>query len=244
MAEYGFSAINDFASVTISSVYKVLVFSERGTYQVTSRYTDRGGEGAVTFEKPIATKEAPQVFVRVQSASHATLGIYISMVGSPGHWTGFRTFSAAPGSSPLQNFTLEYVACKFADTFQATGYGMDISDSSGLPVFSAKDKIVRYSKFAKNWAMVVNSDSYRVFSPDISVDVDDFICVSSFDRGLSWAIDNSQFSAFNIWLNWAPNLNSYVQRITSGGYWYWQGTNNTNFTVPVCKFPISRYSND
>lgn len=243
MDEYGFRAVNDFGSVTISSVYKVLVFSERGAYQVTSQYIDRGGEGAVSFTKAITTQEAPQVFVRVQSASHATLGIYISMVGSAGNWTGFRTFSAAPGASPLQNFTLEYVACKFADSVQASGYGMNIYDSNGRPVFSAQDKIVRYSKFATNWTMVTDQSNYRVFTPNIDLDWDDFICVSAFDRGLNWATANSQFSAFNIWLNWAPNLNTYVQRITSLGYWYWQGTNGTNFTVPVCKFPADRYTN-
>ncbi|PWY38978.1 hypothetical protein [Pseudomonas sp. RW405] len=243
MAEYGFKAVNDFGSVTISSVYKVLVFSERGTYQVTSQYTDRGGEGAVTFLKPITTHEAPQVFVKVQSASHANLGIYISMTGSPGYWTGFRTFSAAPGSSPLQNFILEYVACKFADSVQATGYGMNIWDANGVPVFSAQDKVVRYSKFATSWNMVTNDSTYRVFVPNVVIDSDDFICVSAFDRGLNWATDNSQFSAFNIWLNWAPNLNTYVQRITALGYWYWQGTNDTSFTVPICKFPSDRYTN-
>ncbi|MCE0849383.1 hypothetical protein LU689_05575 [Pseudomonas asiatica] len=243
MAEYGFRAVNDFGSVTISSVYKVLVFSERGTYQVTSQYTDRGGEGAVTFIKPITTQEAPQVFVRVQSASHANLGIYISMVGSPGYWTGFRTFSAAPGISPLQNFTLEYVTCKFADSVQETGYGMNIRDANGVPVFSAQDKIVRYSKFATNWTMTTNTSTLRVFTPNVPIESDEFICVSSFDRGINWATGNSQFSAFNIWANWTSNLNTYVQRITSGGYWYWQGTNNTQFTVPVCKFPADRFSN-
>ena len=243
MAEYGFRAINDFGSVTISSAYKVLVFSERGTYQVNSQYTDRGGEGSVSFSKTITTIEAPQVFVRVAAASHANLGVYVSMVGSPGNWTGFRTFSAAPGSSPLQNFTLEYVACKFADSVQATGYGMNIRDANGVPVFSAQDKVVRYSKFATSWTMVTNADDYRVFTPNVTIEADDFICVSAFDRGLNWATGNSQFSAFNIWLNWAPNLNTYVQRITALGYWYWQGTNDTNFTVPVCKFPASRYTN-
>lgn len=243
MAEYGFTALNSFGSVTISSKYKVLVFSERGLVQVTSQYIDRGGSGTATFAKPITTQEAPQIFVRVYSASHATLGMYITMLGGPGWWTGFTVWSAAPHTSPLQNFTLEYAACKFADSVQQTGYGMNIWDANGVPVFSTRDKIVRYSKFATQWTMTTDYSTVRIFTPNVSIESDDFICVSSFDRGLNWATGNSEFSAFNIWANWAPYLNTYVQRPTAGGYWYWQGTNGTNFTVPICKFPADRYTN-
>ncbi|WP_367604055.1 hypothetical protein AB1N69_10920 [Pseudomonas asiatica] len=243
MAEYGFQAVNDYGSVTISSTYKLMVFSERGLVTITSSYIDRGGQGQASFAKPILTQEAPQIFVRVQSASHGSLGLYCTILGAPGNWTGVRIDTAATGSSPLQNFVLEFVVCKFTDAVQNSGYGMNIWDENGFPVFSASDKVVRYSKFAINWTMVTDASTVRTFAPDVSIDADDFICVSAMDRGVNWFTDNAQFAAFNVWANWAPNLYLYCQRVTAGGYWYWQGMNNTQFAVPVCKFPSDRYAN-
>lgn len=243
MAEYGFRAVNDFGAVTISSVYKTLVFSERGTIRVTSSYTDRGGVGEAMFTRPITTQEAPQAFVRVQSASHASLGLEATLLGGPGNWTGLRIDSAATGSSPLQNFVLEYVACKFSDALQATGYGMNIRDANGAPVFSAQDKVVRYNKFATVWTLAQDTIYTRIWTPNVTIEADDFICVSAMDRGVNWFTDNAQFAGFNIWAGSAPNLTLYVQRITALGYWYWQGSNNTQFTVPICKFPAYRYTN-
>ncbi|HKS12750.1 MAG TPA: hypothetical protein VJS90_06885 [Pseudomonas sp.] len=243
MAEYGFRAVNDSGTVTISSVYKALVFSERGTIRVTSSYTDRGGVGQTSFIRPITTQEAPQLFVRVQSASHASLGVAATLLGGPGNWTGIRIDSAATGSSPLQNFVLEYVSCKFADNLQVSGYGMNIRDASGLPVFSAKDKVVRYNKFATVWTLAQDVSTVRIWTPNVTIDADDFICVSAMDRGVNWFAENSQFAGFNIWSASKANLTLYVQRITALGFWYWQGSNNTQFTVPVCKFPIDRYFN-
>lgn len=43
MADYGFSALNDSSSVIVSNKYKVMVFSERGQFSITSRYSDREG---------------------------------------------------------------------------------------------------------------------------------------------------------------------------------------------------------
>lgn len=243
MSDYGFEAVNDYGSVTVSSTYKVMVFSERGTVRVTSEYTDRGGAGQATFLRPILTQEAPQLFVRVQNASHSALGLYATILGGPGNWTGFLLNSAASGGSSLQDFTLEYVSCKFTDAIQNSGYGMSIWDANGQPVFTTADKPVRYNKFAINWTMIVDTAAQRIFSPNVPIAADEFICVSAMDRGVNWFTDNSQFAAFNIWSNWAPNLTLYCQRITALGYWYWQGLNDTTFTVPICKFPADRYQN-
>lgn len=243
MAEYGFRAVNDYSTVTISSTYKILVFSERGTVRITSAYIDRGGVGEAVFTRPITTQEAPQLFVRVQSASHASLGVTATLLGGPGNWTGFRIDSAATGASPLQNFVLEYVSCKFADSLQSTGYGMNIRDANGVPVFSARDKVVRYNKFATVWTLATDTQTVRIWTPNITIDADDFICVSAMDRGVNWFAENSQYAAFNIWAGSKANLTLYVQRILALGYWYWQGSNNTQFTVPVCKFPADRYNN-
>ncbi|WP_028941632.1 hypothetical protein [Pseudomonas vranovensis] len=243
MAEYGFQAVNDYSTITISSTYKVMVFSERGMVRITSSYTDRGGQGQATFIRPIYTQEAPQLFVRVQSASHGALGLAVTLLGGPGNWTGFQLDSAATGAAPLQDFTLEYVSCKFADAVQNSGYGLNIWDANGIPVFNARDKIVRYSKFATSWSMAVDTSISRVFVPNVSIETDDFICVSAMDRGVNWFTDNAQFAGFNIWANWAPYLTLYCQRITALGYWYWQSMNETQFAVPVCKFPAARYTN-
>lgn len=243
MAEYGFQAVNDYSTVTISSTLKVMVFSERGTIRITSSYTDRGGQGQAAFIRPIRTQEAPQIFLRVQSATHASLGLACTILGGPGNWTGFIIDTAATGSAPLQNFVLEFVSCKFCDAVQGTGYGIDILDAGGFPVFSAQDKIVRFNKFATVWTMVLDAATQRIFTPNVTIDADDFICVSAMDRGVNWFTDNSEFAGFNVWANWAPNLTLYCQRITALGYWYWQGMNGTQFTVPICKFPADRYTN-
>lgn len=243
MEEYGFQAVNDYSSITISSTYKIMVFSERGSVRITSQYTDRGGQGQVNFARPILTQEAPQLFVKVQTASHSSLGLYATILGGPGNWTGLMLNSAASGGNTLQSFTLEYVACKFADVIQNRGYGMDILDANGRPVFSTLDKVVRYNKFATSWTMTQDLPDSRIFSPNVTVAADEFICVSAIDRGVNWFTANAQFAAFNVWGNWAPNLTLYCQRITALGYWYWQGMNNTQFTVPICKFPADRYNN-
>lgn len=243
MSEYGFQAVNNLNSITISSAYKVMVFSERGTVLITSAYTDRGGTGSANFLRPIATQEPPQLFVKVKSASHPSLGLYATLLGSPGNWTGFTLNSAASGGGDLQNFVIEYVSCKFTDKVQDSGYGMNIWDENGNPVFSSQDKVVRYNKFATVWTPFVDSSSYSVYVPNVTIAVDEFICVSAMDRGVIWFTDAAQFAAFNIWAGWAPSLTLYAQKTTALGFWYWQGTNNTQFTVPVCTFPVGRYDN-
>ncbi|WP_422421420.1 hypothetical protein [Pseudomonas sp. GZD-222] len=243
MDEYGFQAVNGQSSVTISSVFKLLVFSERGTIRITSKYIDSSGQGRAYFATPIRTQEPPQIFVKMRSASHHTLGVYVTVVGSPGNWTGFQLDSGANGINPLQDHTLDYVVCQFSDDVQVGGYGMNIWDQHGVPLFTSKDKIVKYGKFANSWVMTSDTTDFRSFSPNVTIDEDDYICISAMDRGVNWFTDNAKYAYFNIWTGWAPNLRLVCQRITALGYWYWQGTNNTQFTVAICKFPFSRYTN-
>ncbi|SNB84689.1 hypothetical protein SAMN02745900_04478 [Pseudomonas sp. URIL14HWK12:I8] len=240
---YGFSAKNDYGSVTINSEMKVLVFSERGSLRITSRYTDRGGTGEAVFIKPIRTLEPPQVFIRHVSGLHSSLGLYAQIIGGPGAWTGFVLRSAASGGSTLQNFLIEFVACKFADAAQLSGYGMNIRDAAGGVVFSTQDRPVRYSKFATSWTRTFFSEDQFIFTPNVTIDADDFICISALDRGLNWFAEKAQFAAMNILSNGQPNLNIYAQVMTAGGDWYYDGTGGTTFGVAVCKFPESRYYN-
>jgi hypothetical protein len=241
MAEYGLSVTNTYGSVVISSSCKVMVFSERGNFRIQSRYSDQEGYGSVTFLRPIHTQEAPRIFVRHVSGVHTSLGIYTTLLGGPGNWTGFLITSAARGGSTLQNYLIEYVVCKFADQPSSQLYGMNIYDAQGGVAFSSDDKIVRYSKFAKNWTLVVGNQ-VDVYKSGLTIDVDDFICISSIDRGVSWFADGADFVGMSILDNNIPVLSITAQR-AGGGYWYYQGTNGTCFGVPVCKFPIGRYYN-
>ncbi|MNO65279.1 hypothetical protein D3C76_560270 [compost metagenome] len=243
MSSYGFSAKNNYGSVTITSERKVLVFSERGTLNITSRYTDRGGYGEVVFIKPIRTQEPPQVFIRHVSGLHPSLGLSATMKGGPGAWTGFSLDSAASGGKTLQNFLIEYVACKFSDTAETSGYGMNIRDASGQIAFSTKDKPVRYGKFATSWEQTYFGMYQFIFTPNVTIEDDDFICISAIDRGVNWFAQKAEFAGMNILSGGRPNMNIYCQVMTQGGDWYYDGTAGTTLGVAVCKFPESRYYN-
>ncbi|WP_432218769.1 hypothetical protein ACREYJ_06035 [Pseudomonas kribbensis] len=241
MADYGLSVSNIYGAVVISSSYKVMVFSERGSFRIQSRYSDKEGYGSVTFAKPVYTQEAPQVFLRHVSGVHASLGLFITMLGGPGNWTGFLITSAVRVGNTLQNYLIEYVVCKYSDQPSRQPYGMNIYDAQGQVVFSSDDKVVRYTKFAKNWTLVVGNqvDTYK---SNLIIDADDFVCVSSIDRGLNWFADGAGYVGISLLNNNALTLEITAQR-SGGGYWYYQGTNGTCFGVPVCKFPLSRYYN-
>ncbi|MDC3735397.1 hypothetical protein KDL27_06340 [Pseudomonas syringae pv. syringae] len=241
MVDYGFSAVNGSSSVIISSKYKVLVFSERGQFSITSQYTDKEGFGSVVFTRPVLTQEPPQIFVRHISGSHPSLGVYTTMSGSPGNWTGFLVTSAVRPGGTLQNYSMEFVSCKFADQPSSQVYGMNIRDEGGRIVFSSSDKIVRYSKFAKGWTLQ-KGDLVDIYNSNLTIDADDFVCISSIDRGVMWFADGVQFAGLTLLANGVPVLQINAQ-IAGGGYWYYQGVNETSFAIPVCKFPVSRYYN-
>lgn len=241
MVDYGFSALNDNSSVIVGSKYKVMVFSERGVFSIKSRFTDKEGQGAVVFVKPILTQEPPQIFVRHVSGVHSSLGVYTTMSGGPGNWTGFVITSAVRNGSSLQNYSMEYVSCKFADQPSPELYGINIRDENTRMVFSSADKVVRYSKFAKNWT-IQKGDTVDIYLSNVTIDADDFICVSSMDRGVMWFADGVNFAGLTLLENSQPVLKINTQ-IAGGGYWYYQGVNGTCFGIPVCKFPASRYYN-
>lgn len=240
MDEHGFLAVNNQLSVVVSNIYKVLVFSERSVFTITSSKTDRNGYGSAVFTKAVRTVEAPQIFIRVASASHSTLGLYITIQGSPGAWTGFQVTSAARGGSTLQNYTVEFVVCKFTDSYNSQVYGSEVRGENNEPVFSSADKVVKYSRFTKSWTKVTGTlvDEYR---SGMVLDADDFVSISAFDRGVSWFIKGARYAGLTVYDNNAPSLTVFVTKETGGGYWYYQGTNDTFLSIPICKFPASRY---
>ncbi len=240
MADFGLSVTNDFGSVIISSDYKVLVFSERGTFSIKSTNTDVEGSGSVTFNKPIRTQEPPQIFVRFVSGVHNTLSFYTGLFGGPGNWTGFLVVSAVRGNPNLQNYTLEYVSCMYSNLKSTSDYGLELFDYQGNPIYTSSDNVVRFSKFSKNWTLT-QGDFIDIYDSGLTIDDDDFISISSIDRGVSWFAGHSKYAGLTILSNGVRMLR--INNNIIAGDWYYQGTNNTCLAIPVCKFPSSRYIN-
>ncbi len=237
--EYGLLSRNDYGSVTISSSNKVMVFSERGTFTISSSHSDTAGYGSFTFLKPIKSVEPPQVFLRVVSGTYSSLSVYALLQGTPGNWTGCAIQS---GAGAVHSFAMEYVLTKFADVRNTLDFGEEVSDANGNVVFSSSDRVVRYGKFTKNWTKVPGAQ-VDFYLSGLVIDADDFISITSIDRGVSWLINYNRYVALRIRSNNAPDLQINCNRETAGGNQYWQGTNGTCFSIPVCKFPIDRYHN-
>lgn len=240
MADFGLSVTNDFGSIVISGDHKIMVFSERGTFTITSQYTDREGQGAVVFIRPIKTQEPPQVFVRFVSGVHDDLGMFTVILGGPGNWTGFRVVSAVRGNPNLQNYTLEYVSCMYSNLQSSPDYGLELSDAQGNIIYTSSDNVVRFSKFTKSWSLT-QGNNVDVFDSGLTIDSDDFISISSIDRGVNWFTGHANYAGMTLLSNGVRVLRIHNQKITSE--WYFQGTNNTCLAIPVCKFPSSRYFN-
>lgn len=241
MDEYGLSVTNNSGSVLISNEYRMLVFSERGSFKITSRYTDREGAGAVTFSKPIQTSEAPQVFLRHVRGVHSSLGVYITLAGGPGNWTGFTITSAVRAGGSLQDYDMEFVACKYSNQTSRELYGLELYDGDSKPIFASDDRVVTYSKFAKNWTKTTGS-TVETYTSDLAINSDDFISVSSIDRGVVWFAGGAGFVGITLLENNLPTL-KITATVAGGGYWYYQGVNGTSLCIPVCKFPTNRYYN-
>lgn len=239
---YGLSVTNDKGSVIISSEYKVMVFSERGQYRITSRHTDAVGTATVVFSTSITTTEPPQVFTRYVSGLHPSMSVYISLTGGPGNWTGFNLISAALGGRVTQNFLMDYVVCKFSNKNNPQPYGLQINDYQGNPVYSSSDRVVRYNKYAKNWTFT-NGTTVIFYNSDVTVENDEFICLSSFDRGVTWYIGRSAFAGLRILEGGRQVLRMNINKLDRGSWWY-QQDQPTKFVIPVCKFPIERYYNN
>jgi len=137
---------------------------------------------------------------------------------------------------------MEFVITKFADTRSTLEFGEEVSDENGSVVFSSSDRVVRYGKFTKNWTVTPGATVY-LYHSGLVIDADDFISVTSIDRGVSWLINYNRYVALRIRTNSAPDLAINCNIQTAGGNWYWQGVNGACFSIPVCKFPIGRYHN-
>lgn len=243
--DYGFLARNNSGSVTISTASKALVFSERGNFSITSRYNNREGFGQVSFSKVITTQEPPQVFARCVTASHPTLSFYTRMLGGPGNWTGVAVTSPVMGGA-LQNFSVEYVACKFSDRKSSSNFGMEIYDEVGSVTYTSSDRVVKYSKFSKKWVYTPPQVAYGVvgiFSSDVKVDADDYISISSIDRGNSWFMGRVDYAGIRIRDASAPALKILIN-LNRTDISLHQGSSQSFFSIPVCKFPIDRYYNE
>ncbi|WP_095118692.1 hypothetical protein [Pseudomonas sp. Irchel s3f10] len=240
MADFGLSVTNDYGSILISSDYKIMVFSERGTFKITSQYTNVEGQGSVNFNKPIMTQEPPQVFVRFVSGVHSDLGIFTILLGAPGNWTGFRVVSAVRGNPNLQDYTLEYVSCMYSNLKSTSDYGLELFDYQGNVIYSSSDNVVRFSKFSKSWTLT-QGNQVDFYDSGLTIEADDFISISSIDRGVGWFAGHSQYAGITLLSNGVRMLRIINQIIA--GDWYYQGVNNTCLAIPVCKFPASRYFN-
>lgn len=239
---YGLSVTNNGGSVVISSEYKTLVFSQRGEFRITSRYTDREGYGSVTFSKVITTQEPPQVFVRTTRASHSSLTFYTRMLGGAGAWTGFDVFSAASGA-PLQDHYLQYVACKFSDSRSVDRYGLEIYDETGDIVYTSSDRVVRYGKFTKDWdySPPTGYGVVAVYHSRVAPDPDDFISISSVDRGNAWFCGSVNYAGLRVVSGGVQSVKIVTNksRVNTDI----QNFPGPSFSIPVCKFPIERYYN-
>lgn len=243
MEDYGLTVKNDSGSIIISSYYKVLVFSERGTFRIQSQYTDKPGYGIVAFKTPVRSSEPPEIFVRRVSGTTPNLNVFMTMLGSTGNWTGFKITSGA-GGSVLQNHSMEFVCCKFSDVKSNDAFGMQLWDESGRPVFTSSDRIVKFDKMTKAWSKSqgTNLDTY---SSGMTVAADDFVSITSIDRGINWHILAGEYVSLALVSGNSRVLNILVQKNADGvSNWYYQGVRSTRFTIPVCKFPTDRYYNE
>lgn len=241
---YGLEVTNNSGVVTISNIYKPLVFHRRGTVNVVSSFSDRPGYGTVTFPTPITTTEPPSLFVRYASGNQSGFSVYYTWLGSAGNWTGFRITSGVFGGSSLQNHFLDWVACKYADTQVNSGYGLQIFGESGQILYgSNKDILVKYSKFTKAWTIDSSTVGYLDYIPTgITIENDDYINISFLDRGMVWAKadNNTQYSGINLL---SSNVRRFVVNVQlnfpSGRIYPTPG----NFAVPICKFPTNVFVN-
>lgn len=240
---YGLSAINSTGNVVISSDNKVLVFSERGQFRIQSRYTDRPGYGAANFAMPILTQEPPQIFLRIIVPSHPSLSLYTTILGGPGKWTGFKVTSGTMGGKYLQNHLMEFVSCKYADQRSSSVYGMEIYDENANVDFSSSDRVVRYSRFTKSWSYSQSVNYFDSWDSGLIMDVDDYLSVSSMDRGMSWFVNHAQYASLHMMTGNERRVRVSVQRSTLGDSINIDNLGVTYFSIPICKFPIDRYYN-
>lgn len=240
---FGLSAINGEGAVVISSDSKVLVFSERGEFRIQSRYTDAPGYGVFGFARPILTQEPPQVFLRIVAPSHPSLSLYTTLLGGPGNWTGFKVTSGAMGGKSLQNHLMEFVSCKYSDQKSKSAYGLEIYEDNAKVSFSSSDRVVRYGRFTKGWTYSQPSTFFNNWDSGLVMTPDEFVSVSSMDRGVSWFINHAQYASLQLLSGNVRKIAISVQRSTLGDSINVDNLGVTFFSIPICTFPIERYYN-
>mgnify|MGYP001760002774 CR=1 FL=1 len=240
MSDYGFRVINDYGSTTISSLNKVLVYSQRGSFSITSKYTDRPGYGAIVFSRPVLTAEPPQLFFRWVSGSLSSITVYITMTGGAGYWTGCNVISGA-GGSVLQDHNIEYVVCQTVSTRATSDFGLEVFDSNESITYNSDARVVKYSQFTKHWEWVRGSvsDPIAIIRSNLVIAPDEFVSVTSFNRGVNWFAQGTRYVTLQLRSGGSPVVNILWQYAPRD--WYWGETGGTCFSIPICKFPISRY---
>lgn len=245
MDDFGFEAVNDGGTVTVSSNTRLLVFSERGTVRISSAYSDKPGYGSVTLQKPIRTMTTPEIFVRVQSHNRDIVSVYFTFIGGPGNWTGFKITAAAGSTNNLIDHTFEFVACKYSDSPSAETYGMEFysADGSGDVLFNSTDKPVIFDRFTKLWQYAWSgSSSIDIYKTGITMAVDDFVSVSGFDRGLVFFGD-ADYAGLRLISGNARVIEMTVNHHPTPQFQDPIMGTAFNYCAPICKFPASIYHN-
>lgn len=241
---FGFQAINDAGSITISDQYPNLVYSERGQIVVqNSSVVDRPAVGSVTFSKPVLQSAPPSVFVRFNSGRHSSCTIYLQMLGSPGNWTGMTIRAAAIGGGVLPRHVLDYVICKFTTPEEPTGFGLAVYDGNGAPTYKSQDAAVKYTKFTKSWSRSGTANFVILTPSGISIEIDDYIEISSINRGNAHQplLQNYQYSSLDLLTDDIRVLRLITQNSIQIGVGGPTQVGSTFFCIPIAKFPISVY---
>lgn len=240
---FGFQAINNAGSVTLNDQFPTLVFSERGQVVVqNTSVVDRPAVGSFSFITAKTNVAPPKIFVRFNSGRHSSCEIYIVMQGGPGNWTGAIVYAGAIGGGTLPRHVIDYVVCDVANQNVTSDYGMVIFNADGVITYKSEDAPVKYSKFTRFWTSTAINQFNFLYTPSgITIDSDDFMDVSSMNRGPSWMNGaNVSFTSMQIYSGGVRMLRLGIQIRTSGGNISSAGF---QFCIPVCKFPSDVYFN-
>lgn len=243
---FGFEAINNGNSVLISDFQNHLHFSERGVMTVTASRVDVAATGVVTFATNVLTQAPPKIFVRLISSAHSSMNLYTVMIGAPGNWTGFRIYAGAQGGGTLPNYQIDWVCCKNFDRDTTQTYGMTIYDANGNTIFTSDKKLVKYSKFTKDWTVqrtFANARYFFTYFPtNITIDNDDYIDISSINRGrVNQLVDGLEFTSMVIYSASTRVLRLQTQSVYDQSSP--QQMSTRKFCIPICKFPSSVFYN-
>lgn len=239
---FGFQAVNNSGSVTLNSDYPTLAYSGRGSVVVQNpSVVDRPAVGYFSFGAVRTQIAPPRIFVRFNSGRHASCLIYLAMNGSPGAWYGAWIYAGAQGGGTLPYYVIDYVICETASTTVNDNFGMVIYDSTGKPTYKTEDLPVKYNKFTRTWvSQVINQFNFTYYPAGIAIDNDDFIDISSMNRGPVFLnTSNVAYTGMYIFRGGARTCQLSVSlRVTGGNV----NPTGINFSIPICKFPSNIYN--